>query len=342
MKVHRTRSVRRVVVTTEGRNLVSHAGTALLAEMADRSGLTAGMSKAMADCGISWRRHDPGVVLTHLAVAIADGADCLSDFSAISESAELFGEMASLSTAFPAVRRTTSVQHRQIPQALQAARDKVWAEAPPGDIVIDIDATPLNCDSDKQDAALPAAWQLGHQPGDDPSLVRHHLVVRTDSAGCTHALVDGLTEANIEYSIGHPVDKAVRGALLLFQEKDWLQAIKADGSVREGAFVAEIGELMEQAGLNNDPPRVAGDPLPDRPPTSTNRRGPTTRGLKACTLPLHRHAVRCLQCSGFSARITIVTPEPPDPCDLVCRIYSPTSCHRSILHCSAQRAYSGR
>ena len=39
----------------------------------------------MADCGISWNTHDPGVVLTHLAVAIADGADCLSDFEALRE-----------------------------------------------------------------------------------------------------------------------------------------------------------------------------------------------------------------------------------------------------------------
>ena len=40
LKVHRSRSVRRVEVTTDGRNLVSHAGTALLCELADRTGLT--------------------------------------------------------------------------------------------------------------------------------------------------------------------------------------------------------------------------------------------------------------------------------------------------------------
>jgi hypothetical protein len=38
--VNRSRSVRRVEVTTDGRNLVSHAGTALLSELTDRSGLT--------------------------------------------------------------------------------------------------------------------------------------------------------------------------------------------------------------------------------------------------------------------------------------------------------------
>ena len=56
-------------------------------------------SVAMADCGISWNTHDPGVVLTHLAVAIADGGDCLSDFEALRSQSELFGDVASISTA---------------------------------------------------------------------------------------------------------------------------------------------------------------------------------------------------------------------------------------------------
>ena len=72
--MHSSRSVRRPAVTTDGKNLVSHAGTALLSELADRAGLTEAMSEAMAGCGISWNTHDPGVVLAHLAVAIADGA----------------------------------------------------------------------------------------------------------------------------------------------------------------------------------------------------------------------------------------------------------------------------
>src|SRR5208337_729145 len=99
LKVHRSRSVRRPRVTTDGKNLVSHAGTALLSELADRTGLTRAMSEAMADCGIAWNTHDPGVVLTHLAVSIADGADCLTDFEALSEQSQLFGDVASISTA---------------------------------------------------------------------------------------------------------------------------------------------------------------------------------------------------------------------------------------------------
>ncbi len=152
MKVHRSRSVRRVEVTTDGKNLVSHAGTALLSELADRSGLTGAMSEAMADCGISFHTHDPGVVLTHLAVAIADGADCLIDFEALQEQSELHGDVASVSTAWRAVKKTTARELRRIPVAVAGARKRVWATAPPGDITIDVDATLLNVHSEKQDA----------------------------------------------------------------------------------------------------------------------------------------------------------------------------------------------
>jgi hypothetical protein len=72
---------------------------------------------------------------------------------------------------------------------------------------------------DQAIAALPAEYQVGHEPGDEPGLVRHHILLRADSAGATHGFVAGLVEANIEYSIGHPVDQGVREALLLFQEE---------------------------------------------------------------------------------------------------------------------------
>ncbi|MGD0880769.1 MAG: hypothetical protein ABSB09_04260 [Acidimicrobiales bacterium] len=72
--MHDSRATQSMRVTTDGKNLVSHAGTALLSELADRSGLTEAMSTAMSACGINWHTHDPGIVLTHLAVAIADGS----------------------------------------------------------------------------------------------------------------------------------------------------------------------------------------------------------------------------------------------------------------------------
>ena len=142
LKVHRSSSVRRAKVTFDGKNLVSHAGVALLAELADRSGLTEAMSVAMAECGISWHTHDPGVVLTHLGVAIADGADCLADLVALKEQEDLFGPVASVATAWRAIQATTSAEQRAIPVALAVARERVWSACPPrGPLIFDFDST---------------------------------------------------------------------------------------------------------------------------------------------------------------------------------------------------------
>lgn len=105
---------------------------------------------------------------------------------------------------------------------------------------------------DRAIAALPADYRRGHEPGDDISLVAHHIVVRADSAGATHGFVNGLVEANIEYSIGHPVDKNVRAALWLFQEEDWVPAVELDGSARDGAQVAELTDLMDLSSWGED------------------------------------------------------------------------------------------
>jgi len=165
LKVHRSRSVRRAKVIPDGKNLVSHAGAALLAELADRSGLTAAMSVAMEDCGISWHTHDPGVVLTHLAVAIADGADCLADMGALKEQQDLFGPVASVATAWRAVHATAVFELRAIPIALASARARVWAAEPPvGPMIWDFDSTLLNVHSEKEDAAATYKRGFGFNP----------------------------------------------------------------------------------------------------------------------------------------------------------------------------------
>ena len=165
MKVHRNRSVRRPLVSADGRGLVSQAGTALLAEMADRSGLTRALSEAMGDCGISWHTHDPGVVLTHLGVAIANGADCLADFGALGEADELFGPVASLPTAWRAIEAVTSTELAGIDAALGVARSRVWAGAGNLDsVTLDFDATLVRSHSDKQDAAPTYKRGFGFHP----------------------------------------------------------------------------------------------------------------------------------------------------------------------------------
>ncbi|MDQ6727674.1 MAG: IS1380 family transposase [Actinomycetota bacterium] len=152
-------------MTTDGEGLVSHAGTALLAEMADRSGLTRAMSVAMGDCGISWHTHDPGVVLTHLAVAIADGGDCLSKLAVLRNQEALFGPVASHPTAWRAVEAVTSRELRGIDVARAAARAVIWAAGgAPSSVTLDFDATLVDAHSEKQDAKPTYKRGFGFHP----------------------------------------------------------------------------------------------------------------------------------------------------------------------------------
>ncbi len=85
-------------VTCDGTGVVSHAGTVLLAELADRIGLTAALSEATD--GLRERRagHDPGQVLIDVAVAIADGAVTISDVQALADQQGLHGPAGSIAS----------------------------------------------------------------------------------------------------------------------------------------------------------------------------------------------------------------------------------------------------
>jgi predicted amino acid-binding ACT domain protein len=61
----------------------------LVRALADRIGLTAGLSKALASGRLLV--HDRGRVLADLACAVADGARVISDFRVMADQRELFG-----------------------------------------------------------------------------------------------------------------------------------------------------------------------------------------------------------------------------------------------------------
>ena len=87
-----------VEVAADGEGLVSHAGAALLVELADRVRLTRAMSRAMAITRERRSAHDPGRVLRDVAVMLADGGDCVTDLDAYRGQERLFGEKASETT----------------------------------------------------------------------------------------------------------------------------------------------------------------------------------------------------------------------------------------------------
>src|SRR6516225_7547562 len=109
-----------VDVASDGEGLVSHAGAALLAEAADRIGLTRELSRALAGVRERQGKHDPGRVIRDLAVMLADGGDCLSDLRAVRDQQPLFGAVASDTTAFRLVDEIAS--DPDLLEALRTAR----------------------------------------------------------------------------------------------------------------------------------------------------------------------------------------------------------------------------
>src|SRR5260370_34900213 len=85
-------------VSGGGQGVVSHAGLALLRHLADKTGLTGGLSRALASSRILV--HDRGRVLADLAGAIADGARVISDFRGSADQRELFGLVAAVPTSW--------------------------------------------------------------------------------------------------------------------------------------------------------------------------------------------------------------------------------------------------
>jgi hypothetical protein len=166
--VKRSRKLSRVKVSADGAGVVSHAGVALLRELAEYSGLVAGVSGALIGTYKGVPVHAPGRVFCDLAVAIADGADAVSGIAVLGDREELFGPVASMPTAWRVLDRIDE-HHLQLVRAARGqARARAWAAGAGPDLAeelhIDFDATITIAHSEKENAA--ATWKrtFGYHP----------------------------------------------------------------------------------------------------------------------------------------------------------------------------------
>src|SRR5450631_3915413 len=276
-----------VEVTADGAGLVSHAGSALLAQVSDTLGLTSGLSRRLAGLKQRRRGHDPGRVIRDLAVMLADGGECVSDLGGVREQKALFGKVASDSTAFRVIDRIAS--EPGLPEALRAAharaRQRFWElHGAPERLTIDVDATLITAHSEKEKAAgnykggygfhplqayldetrealggLLRPGNAGSNTADDHKAVLDlalaqipaqyieslEILVRADSAGATHGLIDYCREGNMRFSVGYELTEQVRTAILALPEDAWVVALAQDGTERENGEVAEITEMVD-------------------------------------------------------------------------------------------------
>ena len=286
MKVMRDERPVTVEVTADGAGLVSHAGSALLAQAADKLGLTKALSLRLAAIKQRRRGHDPGRVIRDLAVMLADGGECVSDLGAVRDQEALFGPVASDSTAFRVIDRIAA--DPALLDALRAAharaRERFWElHGAPERLTIDVDATLISAPSEKEQAAGNYKGGYGFHPlqayADETrealagllrpgnagantaadhitvldraleqipteQIEQIEILVRADSAGATHGLVDYCREADLRFSVGYELTEPVREAILQIPA-DAGAALAQDGSERENGEVAEITDSVE-------------------------------------------------------------------------------------------------
>jgi Transposase DDE domain group 1 len=273
-----------LVVTTGGRGVVAHAWARLLAELADGLGLTAGLSAAIAPTKQRRRGHDRGRVLTDLAIAIADGASAITDLRVLSDQPGLFGEVASVPTAWRSLASVDKAALVRIATARAAARAAAWAAgADPGFYVIDIDGVLIGADSDKQGAAPTRKHGFGFYPlmayldatGEalagllragnagsgtaadhlqvlDAALAQlpvdpaqQQVICRTDAGGTSHALAAACRERQVGFIGGVRLPAPLADVILALPRSAWQPTISADGAqIRETGEVAEITDLV--------------------------------------------------------------------------------------------------
>jgi hypothetical protein len=261
---------------------VSHAGSALIAQVAEKTGLTGALSSVLGPLQRRSGSHDRGRVIRDLAVMLADGGDCLSDLGAVRDQAVLFGDVASHATAFRVIDQIARDPNglEWLRAAHARARARVWKLAgAPERLTIDLDATLIASHSEKEGAAgnfkggygfhpmLAYADETGEslagelRPGNagantaadqiavaeqaiEQIPVEHiediELLLRVDSAGASHELLDWCRGGRIGFSVGYDLTETVRAAILQIPDSAWVCAQDQDGSPRPNGQVCEI------------------------------------------------------------------------------------------------------
>jgi hypothetical protein len=162
-------------VTADGTGVVAHAGSVAVRLLADKVGLTQGLSGALA------RRsfvpvHDRGQVLVDVAVLLADGGEAIADIDVLRHQGQVLGPVASAPTVWRALSELTPTALTRVDRARARTRAHVWAQlaAVPASkvagtdlgevIVLDVDATLVTAHSEKEHARPTFKGGFGFHP----------------------------------------------------------------------------------------------------------------------------------------------------------------------------------
>jgi hypothetical protein len=255
-KVKATRTRPAVEVSADGDGVVSHVGSRLLADLADRTTVTVGLSAVFGGRAAPQIAHDPGRVLTDLAVVIADGGECISDIATLADQPGVFGSVASDSTCWRVLDSVTAGELAAIASARAGAREVAWAQRAevtgqslPASLVtgrplldavgrpvlvLDDDGTIVVTHSEKEQAAATFKGSFGYHPlllFCDNTHEALAGMLRPGNAGANTAadhvalLDQALVQIPDEFRHGYPI------------------LVRADGAGSSKAFLSHIREL---------------------------------------------------------------------------------------------------
>ena len=154
-------------------------GAVPLRLLAERTGLTAGVSAAMRRRGFD-PVYDRGQVLVDLALVLILGGEAISDFQSLAHLAPVIGPVPSTPTVWRALAETGELQRSRLNAAVVAFRRHWWAllaERPEGFpwltvagreltgvTVVDLDATIVHAASEKENARATYKGGIGFAP----------------------------------------------------------------------------------------------------------------------------------------------------------------------------------
>jgi len=244
-------------VSADGVGVVAHAGSVGLRLLADRTGLTNELSKALA------RRsfvplHDRGRVLVDVATMLAGGGEAIADIDVLRHQSQVLGKVASAPTVWRALDEITPVRLKKIATARARVRRHVWSQLPGGvpaskvagtdlgtTIVLDVDATIVVTHSEKENAAPTFKRTFGFHPlrvWCDNTSEFLTAQLRTGKAGSNTAAdhITVLTDAIGQIPAPHRRDLLIRadGAGSSHELLDWLTE---QGKVRGRRLEYSVG-----------------------------------------------------------------------------------------------------
>ena len=244
-------------VSGDGVGVVAHAGSVATRLLADRTGLTGELSKAMVRRNFN-PGHDRGRVLADVAVMLADGGEAIADIDVLRHQSGVLGPVASPPTVWRALDEVTPGRLKKIQTARARVRRHVWAKLPDGVpasrvagtelddwIVLDTDATIVIAHSEKENAAPTFKRTFGYHPLGvwcDNTSEFLAAKLRAGNAGSNTAAdhIEVLTEAVAQVPAAHRKRLLIRsdGAGASHQLLDWLTE---QGQVRGRSVEYSVG-----------------------------------------------------------------------------------------------------